>query len=92
MEIQDRSGMPHPKPKNYLVESIISTVLCCVPLGIVAIIQASKVDSLYAASDFQGAQTASDNAKKWALIGAVLGFIFGFLYLALIIAGAALDA
>ena len=36
------------KPDNYLVWAILSTVFCCLPLGIVAIVKASKVDALWA--------------------------------------------
>ncbi len=33
------------KPDNFLVWAILSTVLCCLPLGIVAIVYANKVDN-----------------------------------------------
>ena len=57
------------KPDNYLVWAILSTVLCCLPLGIVAIIKASKVDSLWAQGlQDEAIQTAKD-AKKWCIFG-----------------------
>lgn len=71
---------PTVPPKNYLVESILITVLCCLPLGIVGIMNATKVEGLFAAGDFEGAQRAADEAKKWCkwgLIGAIAG---GLLY------------
>ena len=68
------------KPDNYLVWAILSTVLCCLPLGIVAIVKASKVDSLWAQGlQDEAIQTAKD-AKKWAIIGAASGAIFIVLY------------
>ncbi|WP_302813657.1 CD225/dispanin family protein [Leyella stercorea] len=42
----------------------MSTLFCCLPLGIVAIIHAAKVDGLYRSGDYSGAQEAADNAKK----------------------------
>ena len=33
-------------PKNWLVESILVTLFCCLPLGIAGIINASKVEGL----------------------------------------------
>jgi hypothetical protein len=82
---QNTQGRPV-QPKNYLVESILVTLFCCFPPGIVAIINASKVDSRYASGDFDGAQQASDEAKKWmkyALIGSV---VFIVLYLIFVFA------
>lgn len=61
-------GMPA-KPSNYLVWSIITTIFCCLPLGIVAIIQSTKVDSLYSTGQFPAALKASEDAKKWNIWG-----------------------
>ena len=41
-----------PKPDNNLVLAIFSTVCCCLPLGIVAIIKACSVNTLYAAGNY----------------------------------------
>ena len=43
------------KPDNNLLWAILSTVFCCLPLGIVSIIYAIKVDDLYKHGDYQGA-------------------------------------
>jgi hypothetical protein len=56
---------------NYLWQSIVVTVLCCLPFGVVSIIHAAKVDSLLAQGDIVGANAASQSAKKWAIAGAV---------------------
>jgi hypothetical protein len=68
---------------NYLVLAILS-VFCCWPLAIVAIINATKVNSLAAAGDTAGAMAASAAAKKWAYIALGLGIafyvIFGIIY------------
>lgn len=53
---------------NYLVQSILVTVLCCVPFGIVAIVFAAQVNSKLAAGDYAGAMDASKKAKMWSWI------------------------
>lgn len=69
-------GAPGPSPDNNLVWAILCTVLCCLPLGIVAIVKATSVDKLWAAGDYQGAQQAADDAKRWSIWGAVAGVVF----------------
>jgi len=76
----NQTGQPLTPPKNWMVESILVTLLCCLPAGIVGIINASKVESRYMAGDIAGAQTAADDAKRWATIGFVGGLIVLFLY------------
>ena len=53
------------QPKNYLIESILVTIFCCQPFGIISIVYASQVNSKYAFGDYEGAKLASKNAKKW---------------------------
>ncbi len=55
-------------PKTWLTESILTTIFCCLPFGIVAIVNASKVGSLYAQGDYEGALDASKKAQKWTKI------------------------
>lgn len=64
---------------NYLVQSILVTICCCLPLGIVAIINSAKVNGLVAAGKYREAEEASAAAKKWSTIGAVVGVILGIL-------------
>lgn len=78
----NQSGIP---PKNYLVESILVTLFCCLPLGIVGIVNASKVEGLYRSGDIVGANNASAAAKKWSLYGAIIGGIGVFLYIILFV-------
>ncbi len=68
------------KPKTWLVESILVTVLCCLPFGVAAIINAAKVDSRYAVGDYVGAKKSSDEAKKWTIIGLISGLVFMIIY------------
>ena len=70
------------RPDSYLALAIISTILCCLPLGIVSIVYSTKVNSLYEDGNYDEANRASKNAKTWGLVSigaAVLGLIIYFL-------------
>lgn len=66
-------------PDTYLVWSILATIFCCWPLGIVAIVNASKVERLWAQGDKLGAIERSEDAKKWCIISLVAGIIISLL-------------
>ena len=42
---------------------------------IVAVVYASKVNGLYDQGMYEEAKKASDNAKTWTIVSAVLGFV-----------------
>ncbi len=70
------------KPQNYMWLGIVSTLLCCLPAGIVSIVYAAKVDNLWNQGYYQEAEDASNNAKTWGIVSAALGvvcFIIGFI-------------
>ena len=71
---------PEPPPKNWLVESILVTIFCCLPFGIVGIVNAAQVNSRVAAGDLTGAARASREAGKWTKIGFFCGMAFIVLY------------
>lgn len=77
------------QPDNYLVWSILATLFCCLPFGIVAIVKSTQVSGLWAQGQYAEAQAAADAAKKWvkwsviaAVVGAVLyGIVLGIIAL-----------
>lgn len=76
------TGGPAPAPAgagagipNYLWQSIVVTLCCCIPLGIVSIIFAAQVNSKLAQGDIAGARDASQKAKMFALIGFGVGIL-----------------
>lgn len=76
-------GQPQ-KPINgttYLIFAIISTILCCLPLGIVAIVYASKINSLQRNGDYAGAQNAAKKAKMFTIIGTVAALVVSIFYI-----------
>ena len=64
-----------PKPSNYLVWAILSTIFCCLPFGIVSIVYAAKVDNLWNAGKYYEAEDASRKAKIWMLVAVIIGVI-----------------
>ena len=80
MENQNVQGQP---PKTWLVESILVTLFCCLPFGIVGIINASKVESKFFAGAVDEALKASQDAAKWTKIGFFVGLGVIALYLIL---------
>lgn len=73
------------KPSNYLFLSIIVTIFCCIPFGIVSLIYSSKVDSLYSVGSYKEAKKASDKALMWSLLGiGIIVFVY-FLYFLLVV-------
>jgi len=68
-------------PKTWMAESILVTILCCLPFGIIGIVNAAKVSSLYNSGNYNEAVRASENAGKWTKIGFIVGLVLGILYL-----------
>ena len=64
----DQNNVP-----NYLVPAILTTIFCCVPLGIVSIVYAAKVNGQIAQGDVEGAKRSSEQAKLWAWISFGVG-------------------
>lgn len=60
-------------PKTWLVESILATLFCCLPFGIVGIVNASKVESSYNSGNYDASVSASAAAKKWTMLSFWLG-------------------
>jgi hypothetical protein len=71
--------------RNYLAESILVTLCCCVPIGIPAIVFAAQVNSKAAAGDVAGAVEASRQARNWC-IGAFAAGLLGLAIYAAVVA------
>ena len=56
------------KPNNYMALAIFTTICCCLPLGIVAIVKASKVNEYFALQQYELSQKAegASTGKKAA--------------------------
>lgn len=67
---------PQPEcPPTNLVWAIIATVLCCTPMGIVAIWQSVKVNRLYNEGNYKGAEHASEVSAWWCIATIIAGIV-----------------
>jgi hypothetical protein len=74
-----------PPPENNLVWAILATVMCCLPLGIVAIVKANQVNTLWFQGYHAEAHRAADEARKWAMWSAISFGILIALYLVFVV-------
>ncbi|HKR65372.1 MAG TPA: CD225/dispanin family protein [Thermoanaerobaculia bacterium] len=60
---------------NHLVQSILVTLCCCLPLGIVALVYSSQVNTKLAHGDVSGARIASARARTWVIVSFIGGLL-----------------
>ena len=75
-----QSSAPTP---SYMAQAILVTLCCCMPLGIPAIVFASRVDGLVRMGNYSEAKACSDKAKMWCWIGFGLGIPANIIAIAL---------
>ncbi len=63
------------RPDDHLIASILATCFCCMPLGIIAIVQSCRSESLYRQGRYEEALRASNSAADWGNLSFILGFI-----------------
>lgn len=80
---------PQSMPKTWLAESILVTCFCCLPFGIVGIVNSTKIESAYLGGDYSRAQYYSSQAKKWTTWGFYCGIAVIVLYILSLIIGIA---
>jgi hypothetical protein len=81
-------GIGSTKPDNNMVWGILTTIFCCLPLGIVSIVFAAKVDTLYKEGKYAEAQDAAAQAKKYAMWAAIIGGAMAVILVLLAMLGA----
>lgn len=64
-----------PAIPNNLPAAAITTLCCCFPFGIVALIFAAQVNSKLAVGDIAGAQLASNRARTWTIVAIIAGLL-----------------
>lgn len=67
-----------------LAKAILSLLLCCLPLGIVATVYAAQASSNASAGLHDAAMDNVRKANAWSNASIVVGLVFGCLYLGLI--------
>lgn len=71
---------PGVMPDSGLVWAILATIFCFLPFGIVAIVKASQVSSMWASGQYELAYAAAEASRKWSLWSLITGLIVGVLY------------
>ena len=66
---------PGEKIPTYLWQSIVATLFCCLPFGVVGIVFAAKVNNLLVGGQIDAAREASKNAKKWTNISVIVTLV-----------------
>ena len=74
-----------PQPSTHMALAIITTLMCCLPTGIVAIMKSSKVESLYYAGRYDEAVDASKSSMNWSIAGIVISLIGWLAYVLLVV-------
>ncbi|MCQ9351821.1 CD225/dispanin family protein [Corynebacterium sp. 153RC1] len=74
-------GFGGTRPETYLVWTILSTLLCCLPLGAVGIYYSTRVDRYWGEGRFAEAEDASKKAKNFAIWSAVAAVVVMVAYL-----------
>ena len=67
------SAPPTYQIPTYLAQSILVTLCCCLPVGIPAIVYASRIDNLMRMGQYAEAQECSRKAKMWCWISFGIG-------------------
>jgi hypothetical protein len=75
------------KISNHLVWAILSTIFCCWPLGIVAIVYAAQVDGKASGGDLAGALEYSRKARTWCWVTFVAGLVVAAGWITLLLLG-----
>ena len=65
---------------SHLALGIITTLLCCMPLGVVSIVYAAQVSGLVSAGKIEQARSASRSAKGWGIAALLVGLASILLY------------
>ena len=77
--------VPAPKKRDYLIPAILTTLLCCLPFGVVAIVCSVRANSAYDFGKFEEAEAHARAALRWVIAGVVGGFLGIAAYLFLVV-------
>lgn len=78
---------PGQRIPNHLVWAILTTIFCCWPLGIVAIVYSAQVDGKASSGDIAGALEYSRKARMWSWITFAAGLIVAVGWMTLLVLG-----
>lgn len=69
----DAPASAGPPPRNNMPWAVLTTLLFCLPFGIVSIVFARQVRPRWAAGEYVAAVEAATRSRRWAWWGVFLG-------------------
>lgn len=82
---------PVKKPDNWLVWSILSTLFCCLPFGVVAIVYSAQVDSQWYRGEHERAINSARKAKNFTIASVICSVVVWIVYFILLAIGMTAD-
>lgn len=70
----------NPEIQTYLIQSILVTLCCCQPFGIVAIVYSAMASSHASTGNYEQAQQLATKANSWGWAGVIIGFSIFAIY------------
>ena len=74
--------------REIIILSIISTLCCCLPFGVVGIVFSAKINSAMLAGNLEEAQNNAKMARIWIIVSFAIGLLTWLIYMVLIVTGA----
>lgn len=77
---------PGEQPVNwvpYLVLSIISTICCCLPFGIVGIVFSAKINTAVNTGNMEEARRYANTARIWIIVAVICGIVSNLIWFVL---------
>lgn len=75
-----QKDVPGVCPPSYTFFAIATTICCFLPAGLVALVYAVRVSSLWSSGQYEAAQKSSNNAKLWSVISLIAGLAITLFY------------
>ena len=87
-QIEDaKDEIPPLKPNNWLWQSILATLFCCIFFGIIGIVYAARVDSFYYRGMYAEAEQFARKARMWTLLAVASMVVYLVIWIIMISTG-----
>ncbi|CAO5156835.1 hypothetical protein FAIPA1_10084 [Frankia sp. AiPs1] len=71
--------------RTYLWQSLVATLLCCLPTGVIALVHASIAQNRLQNGDVWGARQSSARARRWCVISAIAFVVVLLVYVVAVV-------
>src|SRR5262245_17365218 len=66
--------------ESYMLPALLTTIFCCMPFGVVALVYADKVNVAKEEDDLEAALDASRKARKWFRASIITAILINVVY------------